>query len=752
MKSNKIKMADYKETQINNNSTLNIPINYLAIQNNVEIIIEIEKSGYEILPIYFKNINLFIIVINIIAFFLFYLCFFPLTNYYYPIYFFYYPMDFLSFIFCLINSVISNIVIFLTILKKIQYFHLLYSLLYYRTIFYMNKNKYMGSSKFIKSNVIFFVYLFLLIQIACIFFFLYHILKKIRNKKYVKNLKYLNLLTKYLFQDEGYNNIDNNYSNEFNNNKLSKIIINLFEFLIPLAILIFSNILLYKSKKKNFTCINWNTSISGKIKLNDENNLGCKLKEPEGYCLMDYYKNYFDISSIIPQNCSIRDAKKEKKYFFKNLNENKNISPNTKRFAFPYTNLDEKFSLKNQKTINDFGKLVNNDIYDLDNIKNKNTNFIYPETILDFSENNIYKGKYGELLINLQYNEKLSIERKKLENNNLLLKNILMIYTDATSRAHFQRSFPKVTSFLKQFFDNKNNKMKAFQFMKYHSFAAYTPINILPMFYGDSKKNKKGINHIKFFKKNGFITGHTVDMCNKEQYDIEHDKEKNDMREYIEWDHENVAFLCDGNYFEIKNPYPGNRGAFSNEERCLYGHTVNFYMFNYLKQFWEKYFNNKKYFRIAFNYGHEKTGKVLSYLDEPLYNFLIDFYNKNYFENTAILFVGDHGNQNDGIYNVINFSYFNLEKKFSNFILLFNGNIEYKYINNLEFNQNVLVTPYDIHDTMIHMIYGESEENLSMVYSFNKKGNSVFKYIEPMERRCEKYDDWDDIKFCSCYF
>ena len=72
-------------------------------------------------------------------------------------------------------------------------------------------------------------------------------------------------------------------------------------------------------------------------------------------------------------------------------------------------------------------------------------------------------------------------------------------------------------------------RLKSYQFMKYHSFGDFTPINILPMFYGHSMKSKKGINSVKFFKENGFITGHVVDMCNKEQYDISFDEkdEKN---------------------------------------------------------------------------------------------------------------------------------------------------------------------------------------------------------------------------------
>ena len=398
----------------------------------------------------------------------------------------------------------------------------------------------------------------------------------------------------------------------------------------------------------------------------------------------------------------------KKKNFLKNI-ENNNNKVNlytSKIFAFPHTNYDEKYSLKNQKSINDFGKLVNSDIYDYE--KNKNIE-PKPEAILDFSEDNIYNGKYAELKIELNFNKTLSEQRKKLENDNSLYDNVFMIYVDATSRAHFQRELPKVSNFVKNFmkYDEKSEmNINSYQFMKYHSFAAKTPYNILPMFYGYSIQSNKGINHIKFFQQNGYITGHVVDMCNKEQYDIDHNENIVDEREYIEWDHENVAYLCDGNYFEIKDPYPSDRGAFSLRERCMYGHPTSYYMINYAKEFWKKYSDNKKYFRMAFNYGHEKTGNVISYLDEPLYNFLFEFYDKGYFENTALFIVSDHGNQNHGIYSYTS-AEFNVEKKYGVFFLLLSKNkkmINYKQ--NILKNQQILVTPYDIHDTLIHIVYG----------------------------------------------
>ena len=174
-------------------------------------------------------------------------------------------------------------------------------------------------------------------------------------------------------------------------------------------------------------------------------------------------------------------------------------------------------------------------------------------------------------------------------------------------------------------------------------------------------------------------------------------------------------------------------------------------MIDYAKQFWEKYSKNKKYFRMGFNYGNEKTGNVISYLDEPLYDFIFDYYNKGYFDNTALFIISDHGNIKSGIYNRISGSEFELEQKMGTFILLFSKNKNnQKYKVNLLKNQDIFVTPYDIYDTMIHILYGDNNNVLKNKYAVNNKGKSVLLSINQEERNCQKYDDWIRDSFCCC--
>ena len=189
----------------------------------------------------------------------------------------------------------------------------------------------------------------------------------------------------------------------------------------------------------------------------------------------------------------------------------------------------------------------------------------------------------------------------------------------------------------------------------------------------------------------------------------------------INWDHENFVMSCDPNYF--------NKKEFTVYERCLYGKPISEYMINYALQFWEKYKENKKYFRMSFNYGNEPTGNVIKYLDEPLYNMLWGLYNQGQLKNTAVIILSEQGNKNNGLYDILGSAEFEVEKKYGVFIMLLDWNEKFKngkYHKNLIKNQNLFITPYDVHDTLVHMAIGDK-------YS---KGNSVLKGIKMEDTYC----------------
>ena len=174
----------------------------------------------------------------------------------------------------------------------------------------------------------------------------------------------------------------------------------------------------------------------------------------------------------------------------------------------------------------------------------------------------------------------------------------------------------------------------------------------------------------------------------------------------------------------------------------MYGKPVSEYMINYTLEFWEKYSDNKKYFRMTFNYGNEPTGNVLTYLDQPLFDMITQLYNSGKLKNTAVLIVSEQGNRNNGLYDILGSAEFELEKNYGLFIMILDWNDKFKngnYHINLMKNQHIFTSPYDIYESMMHIILGSSSYSLE-----NKKntddywGESMLNEIHIENKYCGK--------------
>ena len=487
--------------------------------------------------------------------------------------------------------------------------------------------------------------------------------------------------------------------------------------IIAVFALFFCFLICYNFKDKyelTYNCDKWNITLNSSYIL-DEKDEKCNIQKPKGLCYMDKLYNYFDLTLVNKIKCSNRDEN-EKTLFYNSI-KNENIS-SSKIFGFPFTN---NINL-NQKNLPNETKDFNINEYVFNNLINlENETTVTPETIIDFSSN-----EYGELKINFTKNQSLSTQRKNIALNNQkksesLYDNVLMIFLSSTSRAHFQRAMPKLSKFISKLMGYEPFPvMTAYQFSKYNNFP-FTEENIQSMFYQKSVNNTY-INSLKYFKENGYITGQATDICDKE------------IKNSEEWDHENYAYLCDPNYInKEKSPY----------ERCLYGKPVSEYMINYATEFWDKYSDNKKYFRMTFNYGNEPTGNVLTYLDQPLYDMINNFYNSGKLKNTAVFFVSEQGNKNNGLYDVLGSAEFELEKKYGLFIMLLDWNDKFKSSNfhqNLLKNQNLYTSPYDVYESMIHIVLGNS--SYSNIYRnqsvWEHRGESMFNDIHLEDRYCGK--------------
>jgi arylsulfatase A-like enzyme len=64
---------------------------------------------------------------------------------------------------------------------------------------------------------------------------------------------------------------------------------------------------------------------------------------------------------------------------------------------------------------------------------------------------------------------------------------------------------------------------------------------------------------------------------------------------------------------------------------------------DYLKQFWNAYPNNRKFFRTHFSEAHELSGELVQYTDRDIRDLLQYFHDQGYLEDTFVTLLSDHG-------------------------------------------------------------------------------------------------------------
>ena len=142
---------------------------------------------------------------------------------------------------------------------------------------------------------------------------------------------------------------------------------------------------------------------------------------------------------------------------------------------------------------------------------------------------------------------------------------------------------------------------------------------------------------------------------------------------------------------------------------------------------------------------------LLSYLDEPLYDFFLQLKIKGQLENTAIFFLSEGGGAQSNIfYNFGKNSEKEINMKFGNFMILFDkkNNLKENELNNAIENTKKLVTPFDVFASLVHIATGNKINEIKLYLNKNNIGVSVFKQIDSSERDCKLYDGWMDKDFC----
>ena len=504
----------------------------------------------------------------------------------------------------------------------------------------------------------------------------------------------------------------------------------------------------YSKNKDKYVCKNWNRGLNGTFISNNKSLYPCSIPIPKSKCLIDIISPILDLSKLLKIRCNKR---KEKEKFILKSSSNLNKINGIKKLGYPITigNIDEikgkpalysdtlmNFVLKNMINLDDKNSL------------NKLPKNKTPEVYIDYTNN-----PYGELKHKINFNQELSQKRLQLSENNNSSNNILFLYFDNLSRVHFYRQYKKTSKFIKKFltfngFSTENNlkqKYHGFEFFKYHKLRATTLYNVIPMLSGVYfNKTHRMKSIVLNMKKQGYITGNIQDVCHKELMMI--GKIKN--YSYIEFDHEYAAPNCD------PNVYTFGYGLFSGENgilrKCLYGKENIEHALEYAKKFWKAYKRNKKFLRIVNTYGHEYSGEKSKYADEALYKFLVDLYLSEQLNETTVFFVADHGNMLMGVYKLLEPNDLEIEKFFP-FLFIISPDkkdISYqKQYSEIFKNQQTLVTSFDIYYTLREIIYGKEYKKNLFEEQNKDDGESLFKFIDPMERNCYKYKQ---IKKCYC--
>ena len=702
----------------------------------------------------------FFVIMNIISFAFLYLSFTKRSDNDIIYYYFIYPINKISFIYLSLSASITSFIIILIKINKISLFHIFYSAIFHMWMFskyhLVNKNK-TSINYFDPANCHFFIYFIVMIHTLGILFILYNIayyfylsgqFNKNENnicgllidyweseRKIAKLEKYINSNLDQLITSKGYIHEENIINKKKNSKVIWRIIF------LGFIILLVHILLLFK-KYAVFNCDYLNKGIIS----NSDDDLYCKFTRPTGYCYMNTLLGFFDKFDNM-NKCDDNTKSEEKENLINELKDkynNKKVTLNTKLFGYPLTNnqayyFDEIGYKKDSK----LQEKINQEIFDI----NGNSE-VSPEVILDYSDE-----KNPKLNINLHYNEGLSNSRKRLETNETLFENVFVVYLSGVSQFYFKNALPKLSSFI-SIYENKgpndsnNLSMNSFQFKRYHSFTNESFSNNFLMFFDPPISSLDNIkpqiynnfaninNHLQYFMENGYVMGQAVDTC----YSYEHQISSNK----IHWDHENLALSCDPNY--LKN--------INDKNYCIYGNPFYSYHINYAEQFWVKYKNNRKYFRLSFNNVNEKSGSLLTYLDEPLYDLFVKLKFNGYLNNTAIFFISEYGGGQENI--LYKFGIHNekeINDKFGTFILVMSKNNklsenEKKIVYD---NQNKMVTPFDIYASLVNIPLGKKISDIKLNVDEKNKGKSIFKEIDGKQRNYAFFKEfWVDEKYCAC--
>jgi hypothetical protein len=254
---------------------------------------------------------------------------------------------------------------------------------------------------------------------------------------------------------------------------------------------------------------------------------------------------------------------------------------------------------------------------------------------------------------------------------------------------------------------------EAFQFFKFHGVGRYTALNMIPTYFGVYNIYYNGKYFLKDYKNAGYITGQAIDCCTREVFDI--DGGAIERMEWVNYDHENISLFCDTNYVPYNEINSLFRGANSIRRRCLYNNNPSVYALEYMNQFFAKYKDEPKFFRVGLADGHDGTAEVIKYSDDILADFFNKFEKEGHLDDTLLIISTDHGFSLPGPYSIPQLEDWDIESVLPTLFVIAPTSMKdfEKVKSTLKANEQKMITPFNLYNSL-KAILGDNSLSTSM--------------------------------------
>lgn len=265
----------------------------------------------------------------------------------------------------------------------------------------------------------------------------------------------------------------------------------------------------YVFKIKN-SCGDWARGLGNHRMINNDNQ--CKIPIPT-YCELDTRSGWLDFARFCSK-CADKPMTLDPDMMSEDLKTRKGIN----KIGYPRIE-DYANELKINQTA--YRIYVQENLIDMEDPTISQSVKDNIEYVVDVSDPYNHK-----LEFTLKPNATRAAEQKQLREqvvakekedgtySNRVDKNVLILYMDNLSRAHFNRKMPKTAEWLSQYVENQESDYATYQYFRFHPVYYNTLITNNAMYYGAVEHVQDTTTNVfDSFARNGYVTGFFKDSC-----------------------------------------------------------------------------------------------------------------------------------------------------------------------------------------------------------------------------------------------